>query len=120
MSTGTVKAFPISGTMDLVDAEEKENLRAKIKSRRTNEIIIGVCGAVGCNLHDVVNELKEQFGSFSYEVHLVKISKIIKEYFIKNTPPASYLGKISDIENLSLSDRYQALQDLGNFISNAL
>jgi deoxycytidylate deaminase len=120
MSTGTVKAFPQAGSVERVEVEENEDLRAKIKSRRTREIVIGVCGAVGCNLHDVVNELKDQFGSFSYEVELIKVSSIIKNHFLKNATPVAYIGKIEEIEKYSLSARYEALQDLGNHIRNNL
>ncbi|MGJ3441975.1 anti-phage dCTP deaminase [Pseudomonas sp. Je.1.5.c] len=120
MSTGTVKAFPQIGSVEAIEPEAKENLREKIKSRRTKEIVIGVCGAVGCNLQDVVTELKEQFSTFSYEIEYIKISSIIKSYFRDVPPPAKYLGKIDQIESFSLSSRYEALQDLGNHIRNTL
>ncbi|MBK5398182.1 deoxycytidylate deaminase [Pseudomonas sp. TH39(2020)] len=120
MSTGNVKAFSKLGSASIVEPPEDEDLRAKIKSRKTNEIIIGVCGAVGCNLQDVVSELKNQFGTFSYEVHVVKVSTIIKTFFDTNDPPAAYFGKIDFIDSLPLSGRYEALQDLGNYIRNLL
>lgn len=120
MSTGNVKAFSRASHNSVSATSEDEDLRAKIKSRKTNEIIIGVCGAVGCNLQDVVSELKGQFGAFSYETHVVKVSSIIKSFFDTNDPPASYFGKIEHIDALPLSGRYEALQDLGNYIRNLL
>lgn len=79
MATGTVKSFPQKGIAESTRTDHDQNLQEKIKSRRTNELIIGVCGAVGCNLQDVVSELKDQFGAFSYEVTIVKVSSLIKE-----------------------------------------
>lgn len=58
MSTGNVKALPSMGEATAANEEKEKNIQARIKSRLTKEIVIGVCGAVGCNLADVVEELK--------------------------------------------------------------
>lgn len=114
MATGTVKSFPQTGKAESIRTEHDQNLQEKIKSRRTNELVIGVCGAVGCNLQDVVSELKDQFGAFSYEVTIVKVSGLIKELAAKhsNLSPID----VGSIESLDFFSRYTALQDLGNAI----
>lgn len=114
MATGTVKSFPQKGIAESTRTDHDQNLQEKIKSRRTNELIIGVCGAVGCNLQDVVSELKDQFGAFSYEVTIVKVSSLIKELAKKHSDLSSI--DIGSIENLDFFSRYTALQDLGNDI----
>lgn len=114
MATGTVKSFPQKGLAESNRNDHTQNLQEKIKSRRTNELVIGVCGAVGCNLQDVVSELEDQFGAFSYEVTVVKVSKLIKELATKN-PHLSKID-IESIESLDFFSRYSALQDLGNSI----
>ena len=114
MATGTVKSFPQKGTAESVRTESGQDLQEKIKSRRTNELVIGVCGAVGCNLQDVVSELKDQFGAFSYEVNIVKVSSLIKELAAKHSDLAT--TELETIETLDFFARYTALQDLGNAI----
>lgn len=99
MGTGTVKSFSQNGKLESAYSEQDQGLQEKIKSRRTNELIIGVCGAVGCNLQDVVSELKDQFGAFSYEVTIVKVSNLIKELSAKH----SHLSDIN-IESIESLD----------------
>ncbi|MCF5747451.1 anti-phage dCTP deaminase [Pseudomonas tremae] len=116
MATGTVKSFPVVGSVEKFSPEIDEDLKAKIKSRRSNEIIIGVCGAVGCNLQDVVSELNDQFGAFAYEVTVIKISDIIKRFAQNHGLRTDVVDDLENMAGLSFLDRYTALQDLGNSI----
>ncbi|WP_339498190.1 hypothetical protein [Pseudomonas silesiensis] len=116
MATGTVKSFAKAGIAESNHADRDKDLKEKIKSRRTNELVIGVCGAVGCNLQDVVSELKDQFGAFSYEVTIVKVSSLIKEFAAKHNDLSRIGPDIESIESLDFFSRYTALQDLGNAI----
>lgn len=114
MATGTVKNLPVKGKLENARFEREQDIQDRIKSRRTNELVIGVCGAVGCNLQDVVSELKDQFGAFSYEVTVVKVSTLIKELAAKQSDLVSNGPDVDIIETLDLFSRYTALQDLGN------
>lgn len=116
MATGTVKSFSKIGSAQTNQSDKDKDLKEKIKSRRTNELVIGVCGAVGCNLQDIVSELKDQFGSFSYEVTVVKVSNLIKELAAKHEDLSTLGPNIETIETLDFFSRYTALQDLGNAI----
>ncbi|WP_350298379.1 anti-phage dCTP deaminase [Pseudomonas putida] len=116
MATGTVQSIVKSGTAKTNNIDTDKDLKEKIKSRRTNELVIGVCGAVGCNLQDVVSELKDQFGAFSYEVTIVKVSSLIKELAAKHDDLSRIGPDIDSIEYLDFFSRYTALQDLGNAI----
>ncbi|MEG8236297.1 anti-phage dCTP deaminase [Pseudomonas orientalis] len=116
MATGTVKSFPQKGLLESVTNDQDQDLKAKIKSRRTNEIVIGMCGAVGCNLQDVVSELKDQFGAFSYEIEVIKISDKIKEFTKNHLVLSAVVEDFENLESLSFFERYKALQDLGNAI----
>ncbi|MFF7062473.1 anti-phage dCTP deaminase [Pseudomonas sp. NPDC008258] len=116
MATGTVQSIVKSGTAKTNNIDTDKDLKEKIKSRRTNELVIGVCGAVGCNLQDVVSELKDQFGAFSYEVTIVKVSSLIKELAAKHHDLSRIGPDIDSIESLDFFSRYTALQDLGNAI----
>lgn len=106
----------MTGSVEKLDADTEEDLKAKIKSRRTNEIVIGVCGAVGCNLQDVVSELNDQFGAFAYEVTIIKISDIIKKFAKNHALQTDVIKGVGDTVGLSFLERYKALQDLGNSI----
>lgn len=116
MATGTVQSIVKTGTAITNNIDTDKDLKEKIKSRRTNELVIGVCGAVGCNLQDVVSELKDQFGAFSYEVTIVKVSSLIKELAAKHDDLSRIGPDIDSIESLDFFSRYTALQDLGNAI----
>lgn len=110
--------MPGIGKIEGVRSDRKQDIQERIKSRRTNELVIGVCGAVGCNLQDVVSELKDQFGAFSYEVTVVKVSSLIKQLASKNYDLVPDGVELDSIESLDLFFRYTALQDLGNAIRN--
>lgn len=100
------------------NVDSRGDILARIKSRRSKEIIIGLAGAVGCNLGEVLDEIKNQFTIFGYEVRTVKVSSIIKAYFEKNPLPAKHQGV--DLSRVSAEDRYRILQDLGNEMRRGL
>ncbi|WP_223696337.1 hypothetical protein [Pseudomonas aeruginosa] len=62
-------------------ADKRGDLMQRIRSRQSKELVIGLAGAVGCNLKDVYSQLRRQFENFGYDVRLVKISDIIKDYY---------------------------------------
>lgn len=116
MATGTVKSFPSQGKAEGLKPDRSQDIQERIKSRRTNELVVGVCGAVGCNLQDVVSELRDQFSAFSYEVTVVKVSSLIKQLASKHSDLVPKDLDLESIESLDLFSRYTALQDLGNAI----
>ncbi|TCQ84589.1 anti-phage dCTP deaminase [Pseudomonas sp. JUb52] len=116
MSTGSVANFPAGRGFESVSNADDHNLAEKIKSRRTNELVVGVCGAVGCNLQDVVAELASQFGSYGYEIIHIKVSGLIKKFAAVNREVQDPSVELSEIDNFDFFSRYKALQDLGNAI----
>lgn len=100
------------------EASDKDDLIARIRSRRSKEIVIGLAGAVGCNLADVIQELNRQFSIYNYRIQTVKVSEIIKAYYAENPLPANHFGK--DLSQLKSAERYRTLQDLGNSIRKDL
>lgn len=117
MAAGNVKALQLVSD-NKAGADKEASIQERIKSRVTKEIVIGVCGAIGCNLADVIHELTNQFGIFGYEVRHVKVSAIIKDYYSKNPLPVAHFGK--DLSVLTVGERYRVLQDLGNHIRGLL
>lgn len=79
----------------------------QIKNRRSQELVIGVCGAIGCGMPDLVSTLKSQLTSDGYEVELVKLSKLIIDNQLNPQD-----GK--DYSDLAGAQRYNTLQDLGD------
>lgn len=100
------------------DQDSERDITKRIQSRQTKEIIVGVCGAVGCNLSDVIREVSSQFENFGYAVRYIKISDIIKEYFSKKPLPKKHETK--NIYQLEGAERYDVLQDLGNEIRESV
>jgi len=114
-----VRQFPTSDKpVERPASSENTDLMARIRSRQTKELVIGLAGAVGCNLRDVYTQLKRQFEQFGYEVRLIKVSDIIKSYFETHDRPANLQGV--DIGGLTSAARYQALQDLGNHMRSKI
>lgn len=82
------------GVADAIDA---------IRERRSNELIIGICGVIGSNTQALQDELKTLLALEQYEVEEITISDLI--------PIIS--GDMS-IPNKSGFEKYRALQKAGN------
>jgi len=80
-----------------------------IKSRRSKELIIGICGAIGAGSKDLADELNSALSDSGYKVETVKISEII-------------YGKRHDTELAGLSgyEKYDKYQTAGNEIRKGL
>lgn len=75
-----------------------------IKARRSQELIIGLCGAIGSGTRDLEKNLALALEQNGYKVEIIKISDLIpniKSYEKINALPTGY-------------DRYEALQNAGN------
>lgn len=79
------------------------NFAEKIKSRRSRELVIGLCGAIGSGVKSLKNTLKTSLESYGYEVVHIRISSIIAEK-----------KGIVGIESTSGFKRYNVLQDAGD------
>lgn len=120
MGEAVVKLSSRGGQSPSVDAsaDSRGDLMQRIRSRQSKELVIGLAGAVGCNLADVYSQLKRQFENFGYDVRLIKVSEIIKQYYREHPLPKHLADK--DIASLTSADRYRALQDLGNDIRQSI
>jgi deoxycytidylate deaminase len=92
----------------------KGSILERVEGRRSNEIITAFCGAVGCNIFDVVRNISHQFEDYGYVVEHIKVSDIIRQYFRDNPLPAEHAHE--DIDSLTGVKRYSVLQDLGNHL----
>lgn len=94
-------------------SKSSKTFSQKTDSRRSQELVIGVCGPIGSGVKDVVEELRFALEEHGYEVVHIRLSKLMVD-FIKSTPSLSELEKEipSDTNNCKYK-RYRCLQNLG-------
>ena len=55
-----------------------------IKKTHSEELIIGICGLIGTDIHRIARNLSEVISNqFSYECKIIKLSEFINEYGIR-------------------------------------
>lgn len=79
-----------------------EDIQEKIQERRSQELIIGLCGAIGSGVKALKENLKHSLESSGYIVEHIRLSDIIAD---KTTP---------SIKELTGHARYESLQDNGD------
>ena len=95
-----ITQLPVENT----SSKTSENPLTKIKQRRSQELIIGLCGAVGSGVKGLKSILANQLTEQGYIVEHIRLSDLIIQYLPnKNTPT-----------NLTGFDRYEKLQDWGD------
>lgn len=75
-----------------------------IRERRSQELIVGLCGAVGSGVKNLKETLEEQLVQQGYHVEHIRLSEIIAE-----TQPSP-----ETISSLKGFERYDSLQDFGD------
>ena len=73
-----------------------------IDERKTPELVVALCGAVGAGTSTVAKEIEKQFKNYSYSVDFIKTSTLISEQ-----------GELQ-LDDHSRYKRIMALQDCGN------
>lgn len=76
---------------------------------KSSEIVFGLVGAVGCNMNNVVNIVKDKLLQFNYEIEEIKISEAILKGFLTKEQK-SLLQTSSDKEY----HRITTYMDIGN------
>lgn len=89
--------------------EDSRDIEEKIQDRRSRELIIGICGAIGAGINDLQSELKIYLEAEKYIVEIIKISDLI---------PA--LKNDTTLLTLRGFERYKSYQDAGNKIRGAM
>lgn len=82
-----------------------------LEARQSEELVLAFAGPVGCGTTQVISEAKQALESAGYEVHIIKLSKIIETAISKGT---IFLAE-DDYKKFSTNvRRYFRLQDGGN------
>ncbi|MGO2307080.1 anti-phage dCTP deaminase [Providencia sp.] len=87
-------------------SSDKRDMIEKIKARRSNEIIIGLCGAVGSGVKKLKDILIPEFERIEYKVEHIRVSQLIFDKC--NT------DKAMSLESLRGFIRYDTLQNMGD------
>lgn len=90
-------------------SSSSQNAIEAVKSRRSQELIIGICGAIGAGTREFDDELQKSLSDHGYEIESIKITDLI--FKIRND--ASLAG-------LTGHDRYDKFQTAGNDIREKL
>lgn len=73
----------------------------QIRNRRSQELVIGLCGAIGSGIKSLKNTLITQLTAHGYHVETIRLSELISEKFPSELILTGY-------------DRYEQLQNLGD------
>lgn len=65
-------------------ASKSKSTRDKIENTQTDELILGICYPIGSDNDSVIKALQDRLKNYDYEVEIIKISNIIKEYYTEN------------------------------------
>ncbi|WP_426359375.1 anti-phage dCTP deaminase [Pseudocolwellia sp. HL-MZ19] len=95
-----ITQLPIENT----SLSTSDNPLNKIKQRRSQELIIGLCGAVGSGVKGLKDILANQLTEQGYIVEHVRLSDLIIDYLPNKTTQT----------NLTGFNRYEKLQDWGD------
>lgn len=95
-----ITQLPVENT----SSSTSENPLTKIKQRRSQELIIGLCGAVGSGVKGLKDILANQLTEQGYIVEHVRLSDLIIDYLPSKSTPT----------NLTGFNRYKKLQDWGD------
>lgn len=96
------------------DSEAKKNderqISEKIKDRRSQELIIGLCGAVGSGVKKLKESVISELKAVGYKVCHIRLSHLIAD---------TQGDKAKEIKELTGFERYKRLQDLGDELRNS-
>lgn len=96
---------PISSTNQSSSNSSDEPLH-EIQQRRSNELIVALCGAIGSGVRGLRDILTEQLSQKGYVVEHIRLSSLIIEQQEDSIQES--------LSSLSGFDRYSQLQDLGD------
>ncbi|MEM5514306.1 anti-phage dCTP deaminase [Pseudoalteromonas sp. AS84] len=88
--------------------KNQETPLVTIQNRRSEELIIGLCGTVGSGIRGLKSTLENKLIEFGYHVEHIRLSELI----ISQQSNAEELKKLKGFE------RYKALQDSGDELRN--
>ncbi|EKN3597364.1 anti-phage dCTP deaminase [Yersinia enterocolitica] len=106
--SSSAKAFPLPlAKGPSVANDDSQNAERSIEDRRSRELIIGLCGAIGSGVKELYEVLQDVLSSSGYKVYHIRLSKLI-------IAAQSSSEERERLEALVGFERYCTLQDLGD------
>ena len=85
-----------------------KELHKTLSQRQSQELVIALCGPIGCGIDKVKDQLCQVLESEDYKVFDIRVSRLIEKYY------AEILKHPLQYNTQSRSARYNALMDAGN------
>lgn len=95
---------------------DSANANEHIAHRRSAELVIGLCGPIGCGISSVIRALENKLRDWGYEVENIKVSTLLQETAKSLLPDFHPEDREGSAEFL----RIWRLQDLGNHLRQKL
>ncbi|MGG5811848.1 anti-phage dCTP deaminase [Falsiroseomonas sp. CW058] len=97
-----------------LEGAQSERPLVQLSDRRTEELVIGLVGAVGSGVSKSAGLMAEIMGTeYGYTVHSIRVSEIIRE-------AAPSVGISVPPKDVTLHERIRGLQKVGNILRNSL
>jgi deoxycytidylate deaminase len=74
-----------SGTEAQSAKPDKQSAQKTLEARQSEELVLAFAGPVGCGTGQVISQAKSTLESAGYEVHIIKLSKIIENAISEKT-----------------------------------
>lgn len=91
-----------------------EEISEILSKRKSNELVMGFAGPVGCGLSQVVGEHKFALENEGYTVHIIKLSKVIEDYLEKENINSELESDLNLSKYTTSAKRILRLQEGGN------
>lgn len=101
---------PQSASNDSNSNKNSNNAHSALEGRQSKELVIALCGPIGCGIASVKEQLHKALEDDQYEIFDIRVSQLIED-FCRETECRS----ISYSHSPSAT-RYIALMDAGNFL----
>lgn len=98
-------------TSVITSSKKLINPTREIQERKSQELVIGLCGAVGSGIKRLKCTLENQLISHGYTVEHIRLSDIIIDFQTELNP--------EEIKSLKGFKRYETLQNLGDKLRNS-
>ena len=102
-TTQTIAPFPVSTNTEVSSSSYKNSLEA-IRSRHSQELVIGLCGAVGAGVKRLKTALINELENANYHVEHIRLSDLIIQT----------QSNQEELKALTGYPRYNTLQNLGD------
>ncbi len=96
-------------------ASKPRDVHDKLKDRQSSELVIALCGPLGCGINDLAPLLILELEQLGYHVEHIRVSELMASK-ISNEEPLKALRQHLPLEGTTGFERFDSLQTAGNKI----